>query len=266
MAQVRRAFGTRAVGHAGTLDPFATGLLVLLVGPATRLARFVEGHRKGYVAQVTLGRSTTTDDRTGDTVGTGPAGVWPEESEVRQALADLTGTYAQRPPAYSARRVGGRRGYELARAGVAAEPPAREVTVYALELQAYNPPEVRLRAEVSPGTYIRAIARDLGARLGTLGHCRELRREWIGPFRVEQAIAPERVARDTTLLAPLELLSGMPTVELDDDAARAAGHGRAVAASGGGAGPVALARAGRLVAVAERCDAGWHPRVVLETA
>lgn len=266
VAMARRALGTRAIGHAGTLDPFATGLLILLVGGATRLARFVERHRKGYHAEAVLGVVTDTDDRTGRVVEERTPPSWPSREEVATALAGLTGSYPQRPPAYSARRVAGRRGYQLARAGRAVELPPTEVTVTRIELLGYAPPTVRFRAEVSAGTYIRSLVRDLGERLGTGAHATALRREWIGPFRVEEAVSPLSVTRDTVLLSPLALVTGLPARELDHDEVRAVRHGRIIPPGAAEGNEAALVAEGRLVAVAERVSAGWHPRVVLEPA
>jgi tRNA pseudouridine55 synthase len=227
----------------------------------------VERNPKGYYVEAVLGSATDTDDATGSIVAERPLTPWPEESQVRTALASLTGTYPQRPPAYSARRVEGRRGYELARAGVAVELPARAVTVYSLELLGWDPPVVRFSATVSAGTYLRAIARDLGDRLGTAAHCVALRREWIGPFRVERALHPDAVTAATPLLTPLELVAEMPRLQLDADGARAVARGQTLPANGSAdAGEVALEYEGRLVAIAVREAGRWQPRVVLEPA
>jgi tRNA pseudouridine55 synthase len=264
--RVRRALGLRAVGHAGTLDPFATGLLIVLVGRATRLARFVERRPKGYLAEAVLGIATDTDDGTGAVIESRAARSWPDEPTVRGALESFRGIRPQRPPAYSARRVEGQRGYRLARAGQAVDLPPRDVTVHRIELLAWEPPVVRFRAEVSAGTYVRALARDLGAALGTVAHCRALRREWIGPFRVEDAIPPDALTALTPLLPPLRLVPDLPRVELDAAGARAAGQGRLIPAEGPAGPEAALVHDGRLIAVAEPVSAGWQPRVVLEPA
>ena len=266
VARVRRALGIPAVGHAGTLDPFATGLLVLLIGRATRLARFVERLPKVYRTVIRLGQATDTDDVTGKVVAQRPLDPWPGERDVRAALESLAGTQPQRPPAYSARRVEGRRGYELARAGQAVELPAREITVYRIELIRYQPPLVEFSATVSAGTYIRALARDLGQRLGTAAHCTELRREWIGPFPASDAIGPETVGPRTPLLPSLRLVEGLQQVLLESGQAEQVGRGRTIPAESGPAGEAALVWQDRLVAVAERVGEGWQPRIVLEPA
>ncbi len=265
VAQVRRALGVRQVGHAGTLDPFATGLLVVLVGRATRLARFVEAGRKGYLATAVLGVVTDTDDRDGEVRRTVAPPAWPDRARVADALAALVGTHPQVPPAYSARRVAGRRGYELARRGEEVALPAREVTVHRMELVAWEAPRLTFRTEVSPGTYVRALARDLGESLGTGAHLDALRREWIGAHRVEDAIAPETVGHGTALLAPLDLVPDLPRVDVSPAEAEAVGHGRPVARFGA-RGEAALVHDGRLLAVAEGGEDGWQPRVVLEAA
>jgi tRNA pseudouridine55 synthase len=270
--QVRRRFGIRAAGHTGTLDPFATGLLVVLIGRATRLARFVELESKTYLATARLGARTSTDDATGKLLADSKTPVSLPQVLVRKALAGFQGTQLQRPPPYSAKRVGGERSYKKARRGEAVELAEVEVTVNRIELVGYQPPHLTFRAVVSTGTYIRAIARDLGERLGVGAHLTQLRREAIGSLRVEDAVTLEQLG-PAALLPPRELLAHLPSVELDDAARQAVAHGRAVvdgrtgalwAGEHQGSAAVALVAAGELVAVA-RTDKGWlHPIVVLE--
>jgi tRNA pseudouridine55 synthase len=260
--RVRRALGTRAVGHTGTLDPFATGLLVVLVGRATRLARFVEAQPKTYLGTARLGLATDTDDRTGTPLGppVDVAGI--AEDRVVAALAALQGEQQQRPPRYSARHVDGERSYRLARRGIAAELPATPVTVHRIELVSYAPPELAFRVTVSAGTYVRALARDLGARLGVGAHLTALRREAVGALRIEDAVPLERVDA-SALRPPGAALGHLPTRELDEPGRLAVSHGRALPVEPGASGDVALLHAGRLVAVA-RADDGWlRPSVVL---
>jgi tRNA pseudouridine55 synthase len=262
--RVRRALGTRAVGHTGTLDPFATGLLVVLVGRATRLARFVEAQPKTYLGTARLGLATDTDDRTGTPLGppVDVAGI--AEDRVVAALAALQGEQQQRPPRYSARHVDGERSYRLARRGIAAELPATPVTVHRIELVSYAPPELAFRVTVSAGTYVRALARDLGARLGVGAHLTALRREAVGALRIEDAVPLERVDA-SALRPPGAALGHLPTRELDEPGRLAVSHGRALPVEPGASGDVALLHAGRLVAVA-RADDGWlRPSVVLGT-
>jgi tRNA pseudouridine55 synthase len=266
--RVRRVLGIRAAGHTGTLDPFATGLLVVLVGRATRLARFVEGQPKTYLATARLGSRTSTDDLTGEPIGP-QSGEQVPEPLVRQALAGFLGTHPQRPPLYSAKRIGGERSYQKARRGETVELAEVNVTVHDIEVVGYRPPDLEFRMTVSAGTYIRAIARDLGDRLGVGGHLTRLRRESVGPLRVEQAVPLDRLGL-AALISARSVLGDLPAVELDEPARQAVVHGRAVRDSGE-AGKrvsgeeVALLASGELVAVA-RADGEWlRPAVVLET-
>ena len=263
--RVRRVLRTRAVGHTGTLDPFATGLLVVLVGRATRLARFVESESKTYLATARLGVATDTDDRTGTPLGE-PADISAvSESAVRAALDGFLGEQRQRPPRYSAKHVDGERSYRLARRGVVVDPAETAVTVHGIELVRFAAPELDFRATVSAGTYVRALARDLGERLGVGAHLTGLRREAIGSLRVEDAAPLDRLDA-AAVLPPRAALGHLPPLELDEPARVAVSHGRAVAAEAGVQGDVALVHGGELVAVA-RAEDGWaRPSVVLGTA
>ncbi len=260
--RVRRVLGTRAVGHTGTLDPFATGLLVVLVGRATRLARYVEAQSKTYLACARLGIATDTDDLTGTPVGSpvDPSGL--SEEVVRRALAGFVGVQRQRPPRYSAKHVGGERSYRRARRGEAVDPPETSVTVHRLELVDLTASQLTFRGTVGPGTYLRAIARDLGTRLGVGAHLTALRREAIGALRVEDAIGLDAVARES-LLPPHRALGHLPALELDEPGRVAVSHGRAVPAVSDVLGDVALVQAGELVAVARAADGWLRPAVVL---
>jgi tRNA pseudouridine55 synthase len=267
VAVVRRALGLRAVGHTGTLDPFATGLLIVMVGGATRLARFLEREAKGYWAEAVLGVTTDTDDHTGRVLARQDVVPWPGRDALERALAGLVGPGMQRPPAYSAKRVRGRRSHELARTGRPEELAPVPVTVYQGTVLRWNPPVLEFRVAVSPGTYVRALARDLGDRLGMGAHLRALRREWIGPHRVEEAVPLEAVCRSLPLLAPLDLFPAWPRVALTAAEAVAVRQGRMVGRGGAaGAGEALLVWEDRLLAVAEAAPAGWQPRVVLGDA
>jgi tRNA pseudouridine55 synthase len=261
--RVRRALRTRQAGHTGTLDPFATGLLVVLVGRATRLARFVESEAKTYLATARLGVRTDTDDPTGTVIEERSA-AQVDTGAVRDALAAFAGEQRQRPPAYSAKHIGGERSYRLARRGVAVEPSEITVTVHRIDLVAWEPPTVTFRATVSPGTYLRAIGRDLGERLGVGAHLTALRREAIGALRVEDAVPLDEVAPGA-LLPPARVLGHLPAVELDAAGKAAVVHGRAVAAGEASAGgvPVVLLAGDELVAVARPEDGRLRPTVVL---
>jgi tRNA pseudouridine55 synthase len=265
--RIRRALGVRAAGHTGTLDPFATGLLVVLLGRATRLARFVEAQPKQYLATARLGVQTTTDDLTGEVVATCPVQV-PSEHQVRDVLATFLGTQLQQPPQFSAKRVGGVRSYRRARQGEVVELADVPVTVHAIELVDYQPPDLTFRALVSAGTYLRAIARDLGHRLGVGAHLTVLRRESIGSLRVEDAHPLEELGPAAVVPAQV-VLQDLPSVILDDAARKDVAHGRPVTdsetAGRVGSGAVALLAAGQLIGVAEAADGWLRPTVVLET-
>ncbi len=261
---MRRRLGIRQVGHTGTLDPFATGLLVVLVGRATRLARFLEGQPKTYLAAARLGTRTDTDDFTGAVLSQLSPVPRITEAELQPVLAEFVGVQRQRPPSYSAKRVDGERSYRLARRGAPAEPADVMITVHCMELLTYDFPDFTFRATVSSGTYLRAIARDLGERLGVGAHLTALRREAIGPLRVDHAAELHSVS-PATLLPAGEVLPHLPVLELDEATRRAISHGRRIPGDAGGADHAALVHHGELVAVA-RAEGGWlQPTVVLET-
>jgi len=263
VARVRRLFGQKAVGHTGTLDPFATGLLVLVLGGATRLARWAGQHRKLYRAELRLGVTTSTDDPTGTVLSEVAPEAWPDAGMVRNALAGLCGRQRQRPPAFSAKRVAGVRSHRLARRGGTPELAESDVLVYELVLESYAPPVLTLTADVGPGTYIRALARDLGERLGCGAHVTALRRERIGPWEVRGAVPLGALTGREALLPPRELVAELPGVELAEEEVTRVGHGRDVLRAGPTSGEAVLLRGDRLVAVARAVPEGWHPAVVL---
>jgi tRNA pseudouridine55 synthase len=238
---VRRTLprGTK-VGHAGTLDPFATGLLLVLVGRATRAQRFLMGLPKTYRAVARLGWVSDTGDRDGRLERTG---------RLPARLALPTGEILQRPPAYSAVKVGGRRAYEVARSGGAAELSPRPVRVHRAELLWHEGERAAFEIECSAGTYVRSLIADLGD-----AYCEELERTAIGPFRLEDA-DPER-------MVPLgEALSFMPERALQPGEAWAVRHGRRVPGDAHAA-PLRLTHEGELLAIAEPRDGELHPVVV----
>jgi tRNA pseudouridine55 synthase len=197
--------GTK-VGHAGTLDPFATGVLLLLVGKATRWCERLMDAPKQYEATVKLGATTPTDDVESPEVPV-PVPAAPTEADVAAALPRFVGTILQRPPAFSAMRVEGRRAYDLARRGAPVELEPRPVRVYGIDLLDFDYPLLRLRIDCGRGTYVRAIARDLGEALGTGGYLTQLRRTRVGDFMVASAVELERLKSDG--VAPhLQLLHG----------------------------------------------------------
>jgi tRNA pseudouridine55 synthase len=212
--RVRRALGVRRVGHTGTLDPFATGVLPLCVGKATRLARFLSAGDKEYQARLRFGFATTTDDLTGEPLSA-PSARRPPRSEVERALAGFVGRFSQVPPAFSARRVGGRRLYERARRGEAGPRPATLVTVRAIEVLDLVGDTLELRVRCSPGTYLRALARDLGEKLGVGAHLTALRRTRSGSFDLQMAVAADALAEAERRMVPMEaLLPELPAVRV----------------------------------------------------
>lgn len=266
VARVRKLFGTRAVGHTGTLDPFATGLLVLVLGSATRLARWAEQRPKTYRAVARLGQVTTTDDLTGEILEEHAESAWPAaRTSLEKAIAQFEGIQEQRPPAYSAKRVQGVRSYRVARrSGLKLELQPVPITVFRIELLDWKPPFLTFTAEVSPGTYLRALARDLGARLGTGAHLTELRRERIGPWRVDQAHTLDELTGTESLLPAEALVEGLERIDLSPDEVRLVRHGRnVVREEAPSAAEAALYEDDRLVAIGKWTDAGWHPILVL---
>ncbi len=269
VARVRSVARQREVGHAGTLDPMATGVLLLCLGRATRLAEYLMDSPKLYRARVRLGITTDTDDAEGNVIAERPvAADW---AAVEAALERFRGPILQVPPMYSALKRDGQPLYRLARRGQTVEREPRQVEIYRLELAVWEPPELTLEVLCSPGTYIRALARDLGEVLGCGAHLTGLVRLASGDFRLEDAaeleeVTPERLP--DRLLPPDAALRQYPALHLSDAEARAVLHGRDIPA--GREKPcVPFARAygpdGRLLAVLEhRPDrALWHPRKVL---
>jgi tRNA pseudouridine55 synthase len=240
VARVRRTMGTRKVGHAGTLDPMATGVLVLGIERATRLLGHLMLTDKSYDATIRLGASTTTDDAEGEVVATADVSSL-DEAGVRAALQAFVGEIEQVPSAVSAIKVDGRRAYQRVRDGedVALEP--RRVTVHALEVVALDGPEVSISIRCSSGTYIRAIARDLGVALGVGGHLTALRRTAVGPYDLSVARTLEQLADDPAAL-PIAVAAraAFPAYDLGEEEATSVRHGRALEADLGAAGPVAV--------------------------
>jgi tRNA pseudouridine55 synthase len=235
VALVRRLAGTRKIGHGGTLDPFASGVLPLYLGVATRVVEFHLGAPKAYRATVVFGASSTTDDLEGELAPVdGPP---PTREAVATALAALLGRHEQRPPAFSARKVGGRRAYALARRGETPELRPKMVTFEALEIVAWDDvgaggPVAVIDVACSAGTYVRALARDLGAAVGSAGYLGALRRTASGPFTLADAqpLDPVRAAAAAGRLAGLLLpagagLDGLPAVRLAAVELRAVAHG-----------------------------------------
>ena len=258
----RRAFGESRIGHAGTLDPFATGLLVLLLGRATRLLPYLDGIPKEYEAVIALGRETDTDDLQGSPVRDAEP---PSDSAIADAIARLTGPLDQVPPAYSAKRVAGRRAYAAAREGVAlALEPAR-VDVFSWTNVRRDGDRLHATIACGGGTYIRALARDLGRLTGSAAHLAALRRVRSGPFRVADAVSLDSLrAGDARLRPALDALPTIPHVSLDAEAAERVLRGIAVPRTEDAPRAALVdARSGALVAFAEGAGASWQPRVVM---
>ena len=243
VARIRKLAGTRRVGHAGTLDPMATGVLVVGVEKATRLLGYLALTQKEYTGTIRLGQTTDSDDADGAVLSRVPAtGV--TEAELRRAVDDLTGDILQVPPGVSAIKVGGQRSYRLARAGAAPELTARLVTVSVFAVG-----EIRRDGDVvdvdvdvtcSSGTYIRALARDVGAALGVGGHLTALRRTRVGPYRLGQARTLEQLAERLELTPLAEAAAAaFPRRDLTPDEAQLIGHGGRLPAVGTGPDPVA---------------------------
>lgn len=266
--RLRRTLGQRRIGHTGTLDPFASGLLVLCVGPATRLAEYLEPLRKTYRATAVLGVTTDTDDRTGDILRVNDAWEDLDGASITRAFTDQMGERMQRPPAFSAKKVDGERLYRRARRGEDVQPAPVPVTIHDLVVESRDGPGVTFRVECGAGTYIRAIARDAGEALGVGAHLAELRRTRVGRYTVDAA-APAAALDDADALAsflepPLTALEHLPRLDLDDDDARRVRHGSALPRpdSFHHDGPIALALHDELVAVAEITERGLQPRKV----
>jgi tRNA pseudouridine55 synthase len=258
----RRAFGESRIGHAGTLDPFATGLLVLLLGRATRLLPHLDGVPKEYEAAIAFGRETDTDDLEGATVREAPA---PGEAAVAAAIPALTGDLAQTPPAYSAKRVAGRRAYEAARAGEALELAPANVHVYEWRDLRRDGDTLHAIISCGGGTYIRALARDLGRLTGSAAHLVALRRVRSGPFHLRDAATLDELRAGRATLRPaLDALPTIPHVAIGGEDAERVLRGMPVARDGAAARAALVdARSGALVALAVEDGARWQPRVVM---
>ena len=230
--RMRRILKERSIGHTGTLDPMATGVLALVLGRATRLAKFLSASDKSYEAVVTLGQCTDTYDADGEAVGATHQGPLPTRAEIEAALSEFQGTFPQRPPAYSAKKIGGERSYKLARLG--SEPrqlAAVEVTARAVEVIGLTGADVRLRLDCSAGFYVRSLAHDLGERLGTGGHLSALRRTRVGDFDLTAAMSLDAAEQDpdeaASFIIPMaQLLPAFPAVVLNAEGVLRASHGR----------------------------------------
>jgi tRNA pseudouridine55 synthase len=268
---VRRMAGTRRVGHAGTLDPAATGVLVLALGAATRLVQFIDGSDKTYRATLRLGETTTTYDADGDVVERRPVTV--SKADIEAVLADFRGAIDQIPPMYSAVKVQGRKLYKLARQGKEIERASRPVTIHRLDVLEWTLPDLTIEVVCSAGTYIRSLAHDLGQTLGCGAHLIALTRTAAGEFRLEDAYPLEALralAQDgrlaEALLPPETALTALLVLTLTPEQVQAVRFGQMVTLDGVNEALLAQARdaAGRLVAVLRPVEPGvWRPKLVL---
>jgi tRNA pseudouridine55 synthase len=264
VAIARRALGEGRIGHAGTLDPFATGLLVLLVGRTTRLLPYLDGEPKVYVARIQFGTETDTDDATGKVVREARP---PVRADVDRAIAALTGALDQEPPAYSAKQVSGQRAYDAARRGAPVKLPPVRVTVHSWEVKARTGDTIDVVVTCSGGTYVRALARDLGRQAGSAAHLATLRRTRSGPFHVTDACALDALRDGRCATMPsLRALSTLAVEQLDVAGAERAARGNLVDATVAGDRAALVGPNGELVAVAERSGSSWQPRTVLRDA
>ena len=252
---IQRLAGRKTkIGHAGTLDPMARGVLVTAVGPATRLIQCVQQMPKTYRAEFVLGCYSDTEDTDGNVVSLDSPLV-PTREEIRGALPRFTGKILQHPPAFSALKIDGRRAYALARNGEHVELSPREIVVYRLVLDEYDYPKMMLTIECGSGTYVRSLGRDLAESLGTAAVMSALERTAIGPFHVEDSIAPDSLTRDNwldALLSPALAVSHLAKLTLDDQAVRRIQNGQTIPRPQGIdplAETVAIDQAGRMIGI-----------------
>ena len=287
VVRVRRVLRTRRIGHTGTLDPFATGLLILCIGRATRLSEYFHIPEKRYEAELKLGVETTSHDSEGTITTRSEAWRSLQEDDVRRVLDRFEGPIEQLPPALSAKKVGGRRAHELTRTGAEVRLSPTSVMVHGLQMLLFEPPTLRLAASVSTGTYIRALARDIGRALGCGAHLTALRRTAIGDLSAEdgfpgdlleeEGLGADRIYASGAWLEAGAALSWLPARDLSDEELALIGAGRvipsapttAVATASSESGPEARTRPyrllhdGRLVAIAEHRNGALQPRKVL---
>jgi tRNA pseudouridine55 synthase len=264
--RVSRPLRPVKVGHAGTLDPLATGVLVIAVGSATRLIEFVQRMHKVYRTVVLLGARSDTDDADG-TVTTVPDALPPTLEAIRAALKGQSGTVLQKPPGYSALKVEGRRAYDLARAGEAVDLAPRPIQIDRIDVRSYEWPRLELEIECGGGTYVRSIARDLGEALGSGGLVEVLARTRIGPFTIEEAVDPLTLTTESipSLLRPsAEAVASLPGIELTENQVADILQGRAIKIVGHPHGEVALFGPDRqLLGIGEARGDRLRPRRVL---
>lgn len=264
VAIARGAVGTRRVGHTGTLDPFATGLLVLLVGQATRLAQFVDGEPKVYETTIAFGSETDTDDLTGTVTRESPV---PGSDAIDRAIVSLTGTLEQMPPSYSAKQSGGVRAYDAARKGTPLDLQPATVTVHRWTVVARAATSITARIECTGGTYIRALGRDLGRLTDSAAHLIALRRLSSGRFSAGDACSVEALRRrEFSLLEMRSAIASMPTQILSTEEIGRIAHGNPVDATVAGERAALVGGDGQLAAIATRSGDAWKPTTVFAHA
>lgn len=270
VARIRRLAGQRSVGHAGTLDPLASGVLVLLLGKATVLAEWVTAGEKAYEATFVFGRATTTDDAEGETCRETAV---PNQSsdELISFSRRFVGEIEQIPPRFSAVQRDGKRAYAVARAGGSMEIPARRVNIHSIDILSWNPPELRLNVTCGPGTYIRSLARDMGEALQSSAYMHELVRTRSGGFRLDDAHPLDLMDRanlNGALLPPETAVASLRCVVLDESQARRVRHGLNVDLAIEATGPNETVRlhddTGALIALARPKGEDWHGFRVLD--
>lgn len=268
VARVRRATGVKKVGHAGTLDPMATGMLVVAVGSATRLIRYIQDGDKEYVADIRFGVATDTLDADGEVTESSPMTLTAEMLE--SALEGFRGETMQAPPMVSAVKQQGRRLYDLAREGIEVERSLRPITVHELSLLAFEAgeyPTSTIRVVCGKGTYVRVLADDIARALGGRAHLTSLRRTRVGSFLVAESLGIEELDRwEEVLVEPAEALSGLPKVRVDEEEAAAICHGRTLSEPpeiSVGSELVVCDLHGKLLAVHRRDERGIRPEVVM---
>ena len=277
VARLRRVLAERRIGHTGTLDPLATGVLPLVVGRATRLAKFLSAGDKGYDATIRLGVATDTYDAHGTPAGVSHVGVWPSREAIDRALDAFRGTFDQQPPAFSAKWIDGRRSYTLARVKSLPAPAPSAVTVSRLDLVGVDEDLVTLHVDCSAGFYVRSLAHDLGSQLGVGAHLSALRRTRSGEFLLADAMPLEAAERDPaaarSAVVPLaRMLPGLASVVLTEEGVRRVVHGRDIGprdvTAGLPAGPRSVRlidSRGGLLGIAEPAKSPGllHPSIVL---
>jgi tRNA pseudouridine55 synthase len=267
VARMRRLAGTRRVGHAGTLDPMATGVLIIGIGKATKLLGHLAAHDKDYLATIRLGVATRTDDAEGEVIATvDPSGV-PDQA-IATAMAALTGDLQQVPASVSAIKVDGVRSYTRVRAGEQVELAARSVNVARFELLERRGADLDVAVTCTTGTYVRALARDLGGALGVGGHLSALRRTRVGGFSIEAAATLEELAADLRVIPLADAVArAFPRLDVSADDARRIGFGQPVSFDLPGAGPVGVfGPAGEVLALMQRRDGVPRSMVVFAPA